>query len=71
MKITTKNTGTVRPKQKTVLRTVQAATPVRWPTENEIRVRAYAIYQRRGCAPGQTLDDWLKAEHELVSKCGN
>jgi len=71
MKITTKGTGSTRPNRTTVLRTGQAAKPVRWPTEAEIRVCAYAIYQQRGCAPGRALDDWLQAERDLLSECGH
>lgn len=29
-----------------------------------IRRTAYALYEARGCADGQDLDDWLKAEAE-------
>ncbi|HYM68417.1 MAG TPA: DUF2934 domain-containing protein [bacterium] len=35
------------------------------PTEEEIRVRAYRIYERRGASHGQDVDDWLAAEREL------
>jgi hypothetical protein len=31
----------------------------------EIRLRAYEIYLERGSLPGNELDDWLQAEHEL------
>ena len=31
----------------------------------EIRIRAYEIYLERGSLPGNELDDWLQAEHEL------
>jgi hypothetical protein len=34
-------------------------------TEEEVRLRAYEIYQRRGGAAGNDLDDWLQAEREL------
>lgn len=71
MKTTTKGTAGTRPQRVTALGTGQAATTVRWPTENEIRVRAYAIYQQRGCLPGQDRDDWLQAERELVSEYAN
>ena len=36
--------------------------------EQEIRIRAYEIYQQRGGQLGNELDDWLQAEHELTSK---
>ena len=34
-------------------------------TEDDVRLRAYEIYQRRGGAAGNDLDDWLQAEREL------
>ncbi len=33
--------------------------------EEEIRRRAYEIYQRRGNAPGSQAEDWLAAEREI------
>ena len=33
----------------------------------QIRARAYRIYQSRGCWPGHQLDDWLQAEYELLA----
>ena len=35
------------------------------PTQDEIRLRAYANYVARGRAPGDPLVDWLQAEREL------
>lgn len=35
------------------------------PSCEEISLRAYEIYLERGSLPGNALDDWLKAEHEL------
>lgn len=35
------------------------------PRLEEIRVRAYEIYMKRGGLPGHDLDDWLQAEREL------
>jgi Protein of unknown function (DUF2934) len=34
--------------------------------QQAIRQRAYALYIKRGMAPGHVLDDWLQAEAELV-----
>ena len=34
--------------------------------EHAIRCRAYELYVQRGMAPGHDVDDWLKAEAELV-----
>ena len=33
--------------------------------EQEIRNRAYEIYQQRGEQAGEEVDDWLQAEREL------
>jgi hypothetical protein len=35
------------------------------PTQEEIAIRAYQIYVERGYAPGNPLEDWLRAEREL------
>jgi hypothetical protein len=34
--------------------------------EHEIRLRAYYLFVRRGKGEGHALDDWLKAENEVV-----
>jgi len=33
--------------------------------EDEIRRRAYELYQQRGAAPGSEAEDWLTAEREV------
>ena len=35
------------------------------PTAEQIRQRAYEIYVSRNGAPGDEVQDWLQAEHEL------
>lgn len=35
--------------------------------EEKIRLRAYYIFERRGAAPGDALQDWLQAEAELAA----
>ncbi len=37
------------------------------PAEEQIRKRAYELYLARNGGAGSELDDWLKAEQELVS----
>jgi Protein of unknown function (DUF2934) len=37
------------------------------PNHDEIRRRAYEIYQERGGLPGHELEDWLQAEREFES----
>jgi hypothetical protein len=36
--------------------------------ESQIRIRAYELYQERGCTPGQENDDWFRAEHEVLGR---
>jgi DUF2934 family protein len=36
--------------------------------EDEIRRRAYEIYQARGCTPGDEHEDWLAAEREIRAR---
>jgi HSP20 family protein len=31
-----------------------------------VRRRAFALFEQRGCLPGGDLDDWLRAEGEMV-----
>jgi hypothetical protein len=38
--------------------------------DHEIRIRAYDLYERRGCTDGHALDDWLEAEYEVLHKRG-
>jgi DUF2934 family protein len=40
------------------------------PTTEEIALRAYQIYLERGSAPGNELEDWTRAERELLEKAG-
>jgi len=42
----------------------------RYPTHEEIELRAYEIYLERGGAPGNDLENWLQAESELLEKYG-
>ena len=36
--------------------------------EPEIRIRAYELYEQRGCTPGQEAEDWLAAEREVLER---
>ncbi len=38
------------------------------PTTEEIALRAYQIYLERRGAPGNALEDWTRAERELLEK---
>lgn len=44
-----------------------AAVPTR-PTQEEVAVRAYELFLRRGSSPGYETEDWLHAEKELVEE---
>ena len=37
-------------------------------TEEIIRMRAYQLFEQRGCRHGSDLDDWLQAEAEVMGK---
>jgi hypothetical protein len=38
------------------------------PTKQQIRQRAYELYERRGRTDGHDLDDWLQAEREIKGR---
>jgi hypothetical protein len=38
------------------------------PTTQQIRKRAYEIFEARGGEPGRELDDWLLAENEVKAE---
>lgn len=37
-------------------------------TEELIRQRAYHFWEQRGCGHGHDVDDWLRAEAEVMGK---
>jgi len=40
------------------------------PTREDIALRAYQIYLERGGALGNELEDWIRAERELLEQAG-
>lgn len=50
---------------KEVARTKLVATPEIPNVEEEIRRRAYELFEARGGVEGHELDDWLRAEEEI------
>jgi hypothetical protein len=48
-----------------VRKSITSKTP---PTREEIALRAYEIFLDRGGAPGNSLEDWIRAERELTEK---
>ncbi len=47
--------------------TVNIATESQPNLEEEIRHRAHELYEERGREDGHDLDDWLRAEAELMA----
>jgi hypothetical protein len=39
---------------------------INYPTEEQVRARAYQIYLDHGGQHGHHTDDWLQAEYELM-----
>jgi len=35
-------------------------------SEDEIRERAFQLYESRGSKPGYDIQDWLHAEHQIL-----
>ncbi len=53
-------------RQRAPLRTAQEAEQKQATiTEDDVRLRAYEIYLKRGTDPGDEVSDWLQAEREL------
>jgi hypothetical protein len=46
----------------------RANSPVRHPSDEEVRRRAFELHIERGGIRGYDLDDWLEAEKELTQK---
>ncbi len=40
------------------------------PTREEIALRAYHIYLKRGATPGNEFEDWMQAERQLIAEIG-
>ena len=37
-------------------------------SRENIALRAYELYTKRGCEPGKDVDDWVRAEEELSAE---
>ena len=48
----------------------KSRTTAKSPGREDIALRAYQIYLERGGAPGNPLDDWTRAERELLATNG-
>jgi hypothetical protein len=42
--------------------------PIPINLEEEIRRRAYELYEQRGCTPGHDHSDWVEAEREVLAR---
>jgi Protein of unknown function (DUF2934) len=40
------------------------------PAEEQVRRRAYEIYEQRGRQDGGAIEDWIRAEQELLAHNG-
>jgi Protein of unknown function (DUF2934) len=45
-----------------------AHTPAEENREEEIRCRAYELYEERGREDGHDIEDWLRAEAEITGR---
>lgn len=62
--ITMKRTPTTIPPTTTANRTTECSAEL----NEQIRCRAYELYEQRGREDGHDLEDWLKAESEVAEK---
>jgi hypothetical protein len=61
--ITMPEAGTVIP----VRKAASLSNPAPMELEDQIRRRAYELYEERGRTPGFEREDWARAEHEILS----
>lgn len=57
-------TTTIPPALKTLKQTTESAIGL----QDQIRCRAYELYEQRGRGDGHEVDDWLRAEFEVTRK---
>jgi hypothetical protein len=43
-------------------------TAINEPQEDQIRLRAYELFQERGCQDSHDEEDWFRAKEEITSK---
>jgi len=64
---TTKSNKAAKPSPS---REIAQATTQTIDIQEAISTRAYALYEERGFAHGRDIEDWLRAEHEVLSHFG-
>jgi hypothetical protein len=57
---------TVNPSVQTLTETKKNVVPIN--LDEEIRRRAFEIFEERGCTPGNEHEDWVRAEREVLSR---
>jgi hypothetical protein len=57
-------TTTMPPPLRTTRRTTESTSEL----QEQIRFRAYELYEQRGREDGHELDDWLQAESEVTQQ---
>jgi hypothetical protein len=62
--ITMPEAGSINP----VRKAVSLGNPAPYDLEEQIRRRAYELYEQRGRTPGFEHEDWLRAEHEIRAR---
>jgi len=50
------------------VRKTSPANPTPIDLESQIRLRAYELYQERGCSAGNEKEDWFQAEREIRAR---
>lgn len=66
-----KTTATARKTTRTAVapkRTVRTARVATAPSRDDVARRAYELFERRGGGHGADLDDWFRAEAELLAQ---
>lgn len=61
--ITMPEAGSINP----VRKAVSIGNPAPADLQDQIRRRAYELYEERGRTPGFEHEDWLRAEHEILN----
>jgi len=56
--------GSINP----IRKAVSLSNPAPLELEDQIRRRAYELYEQRGRTPGLEIDDWFRAEHEILGR---
>jgi hypothetical protein len=66
-KVPSARTATPRKSTPRTLAQIPADAAVLRPTDDQIRLRAYQLFLQRDGHGGDPLEDWLRAESELMS----